>query len=161
MYEYVDEDGNVIENPEGLGSGDEYEEVEEIVTIEEKKKEKKEKKDKKKRRGVKKTGKEKKGGKITKQYEDDFLNEKRKKKKKKAKTVQVGEFVDATKKVYVEQAKYFLNAFWTFVEEDAEKVLPSFFIFIFYSFYPPTHSSTDLCDDSRIHQGRSQRRKRK
>ena len=68
----------------------EFEEVEETVVEETVvKKEKKEKKEKKKKRGVKKTGKEKKGGKITKQYEDDFLNEKRKKKKKKAKTVQV------------------------------------------------------------------------
>uniref|UniRef100_A0A7S4NWM0 Calcium-regulated actin-bundling protein C-terminal domain-containing protein n=1 Tax=Paramoeba aestuarina TaxID=180227 RepID=A0A7S4NWM0_9EUKA len=123
VYEYVDEDGNVIENPDEC-EFEEVEDEEEKAKEKKKKDKKKDKKDKekKKKRGVKKTGKEKKGGKVTKQYEDDFLKEKRNKKKKRTKTVQVGEFVDATKKVYVDQAKFFLNAFWNYVEEDAEKV---------------------------------------
>ena len=71
---------------------------------------------------MKKTGKEKKSGKLTSKYEDEFLKEKRNKKKARTKTVQVGEFADATKKTYSEQAKYFLNAFWDSVKDDAEKV---------------------------------------
>ena len=93
MYEYVDEDGNVIENPDDA----EFEEVEVDEKEKEKEKKKKEKKDKKgekkKKRGVKKTGKEKKGGKITKQYEDEFLKDKRTKKKKRTKVVQVKIFL--------------------------------------------------------------------
>ena len=127
VYEYVDEDGNVVEEDEL----DEEEKVkmEASKAAEEKaKKDKKAKKEKKKKegrkkKGVKKVG-EKKGGKLTKAYEDDFLSEKRKKKKKtRTKSVQVGEFSEATKKLYVDQAKFFLNAFWNDVQEDAEKVI--------------------------------------
>mmetsp|Transcript_33867 Transcript_33867/g.95317 ORF Transcript_33867/g.95317 Transcript_33867/m.95317 type:complete len:511 (-) Transcript_33867:101-1633(-) len=123
VYEYVDEDGNTVEMTEEEIRKMEEEDKKEKEKKEKDKKKKKKAKEGKKKRGIKKTG-AKKGGKLTKQYDDDFLNEKRNKKKKKSrtKTVQLSEFSEACKKTYVDQAKFFLNAFWEHVEADAEKI---------------------------------------